>query len=157
MKKQMKSKSEVEALSRLMELCGRSEKSAFEVSQKIKQWGLESKSDSIIEKLKKEKFIDDTRFAKAFSHDKILINKWGKIKIHYLLRSHQIPKDIIDGAISQIHEETYTKMVEEEMTKKNQSLKISNRFKRKARLYAFGNQRGYESELLNQFFEKEGF
>ena len=156
MKSRQKKISETEALSRLMELCSRSEKSSFEIRQKLKQWGLESKADSIITKLKKENFIDDTRFVKAFSHDKFLVNKWGKIKIKYLLRSHRIPECIIDEGISYIDEDEYLKMIEEEMAKKNKSLKISNRFKRKTKLYAFGSQRGYESEFIQAFFNKEG-
>ena len=156
MRKQNKIISEAEALSRLMELCARSEKSSFEVSQKLIQWGLESKATSIIKTLRKEKFINDARFVKAFSNDKMLINKWGKIKIKFMLRSHQIPENIIDEGISQIPEERYVKMIEEELTKKNQSLKISNRYKRKTKLYAFGSQRGYESSVINNFFDKEG-
>ncbi len=155
MNKQKKIISEAEALSRLMKLCSKSEKSVFEIKQKLKQWGLDSKIDLIITKLKSEKFIDDLRFAKAFSNDKFLFNKWGKIKIKYLLNRHQISGNIIDEALSQINEEDYSKMVEEEMTKKNQSLKISNLFKRKARLYSFGSQRGYESDLINRFLNKE--
>lgn len=153
MKKQY---SEAEALSRLMELCAQSEKSAYEIKQKLKQWNLESKSDDFIEKLKAENFINESRFVKAFSHDKILINKWGKIKIKYMLRGHQINENIINDGLSEIDEKEYTKMLGEEMHKKNKSLKISNRYQRKAKLYAFGSQRGYESELLNQFFDKEG-
>ena len=150
-----KQKSEAEAFSQLMALCSQSEKSAYEIRQKLKQWGLESKSDAIIEKLKKENFINELRFVKAFSHDKILINKWGKIKIKYMLRGKQIHENIIEDGLSQIDEEEYTKMVEEEMYRKNKSLKISNRYQRKAKLYAFGSQRGYESALLSHFFDKE--
>lgn len=156
MNKFKKTGSEAKALSRLMELCSRSEKSAFEIRQKLKQWGLDSKTDSIITKLKSEKFIDDLRFALAFSHDKFRINKWGKIKIRYQLQSHQIPDNKIYEALSQIDDEEYLRMIVEEMAKKNQSLKISDRFQRKARLYAFGNQRGYESEFMQRFFDKEG-
>ena len=148
--------SEKEALSRLMDLCSKSEKSSFEIKQKLKQWGLDSKIESIITKLKSEKFIDDLRFVKAFSNDKFLINKWGKIKIRYILQGHQISGNIIDEALSQIDQEKYSEIVEEEMTKKNQSLRISNRLKRKAKLYAFGTQRGYEAELIQEFLHKNG-
>ncbi|MGD2035559.1 MAG: regulatory protein RecX [Bacteroidales bacterium] len=145
-------KSEKEALVNLTELCSRSERSSFEVRQKLIQWGLESKADRIIETLKKEKFIDDVRFAKAFTNDKIKINKWGRIKIRYLLSKYNIPEQIIEEGIASVDEEAYRDMVEDELDKKNRSLKIPDRFKRKARLYAFGNQRGYEPEMMYRFF-----
>ena len=145
-----------EATLRLMNLCSQKEKSSFEIRQKLKSWELDNEVEKIIEKLISEKFINDHRFAKAFSHDKFLINKWGKIKIKYSLRSFNIPDNLIDESLSYISDEEYSKMIQEEMTKKNKSLKVSNHFKRKARLYAFGNQRGYEPELIQHFCEQNG-
>ena len=72
--------SKKEALLRLMKLCSRSEKSTYEIKMKLKNWGLETHAKEIIDQLQKENFLDDSRYARAFVHDKILLNKWGRIK-----------------------------------------------------------------------------
>ncbi len=153
--KEKKSVTEVEALNRLMQLCSHSEKSSFEVRKKLKEWGLEGKADNILKKLINDKFIDDTRYAAAFVHDKIRINKWGKIKVNYLLKGQQLKHNDIDQALNSIDNEEYREMVFEELQRKRKSIKTSSFLQMKSKLYAFGAQRGYESDLIHRYFESE--
>ena len=48
-------------------------------------------------------------------------------------------------------------MIVEELEKKLKSLRTTNNFERKSKLYAFGNQRGYEPEIMNRYFDSKGF
>ncbi len=144
---------ESNALNRLMELCSRSEKSSYDIRKKLKEWGLEDKIDAILKKLVKEKFIDNSRFALAFAHDKILINKWGKIKVEYLLKKQQIQRADIAHAFGAINDNEYREMIFMEMQKKKVSLKDSSCMLIKSKLYAFGVQRGYEPDLIRAFVE----
>lgn len=157
MKKKSSNISTDSALKQLMEICSRAEKSPFDIEKKLKDWGLESDSEYILRVLQKERFLDSKRFALAFARDKMKFNKWGKTKIRYMLSGHKIPSDIIEYAISQIDEAEYSDMVSEEMNKKMKSLKIKNPYQKKAKLYAFGNQRGYEADKLHRFFNEKGF
>jgi regulatory protein len=141
------------ALVRLMELCSRSEKSSFDILNKLKEWGLENKAESILKKLKKENYIDDTRYATAFVHDKILFNKWGKIKVSYLLKRQGMHQTDIDLALEAINDNEYQGMIFSEMQKKKVSLKSSSSLLMKSKLYNFAAQRGYEPELIRTFFE----
>lgn len=155
MKLSAKKISKAEALLRLQNLCSRTEKSEFEIRKKLLGWGLEKESEMIIAQLKNDNFLNPMRFARAFVHDKITINKWGKIKVRYQLRAHQIDDDIIEKALDEYDEEIYTDMVNSELQKKRKSIKEKNHFRIRAKLLSFGNQRGYEASLINQFFRNE--
>ena len=156
MNKPIRKIDEKQALNRLMEICSKAEKSPAEIEKKISDWGLNSHRESLLEKLREENFINPERFALAFSRDKVKLNKWGKIKIRYALRGHLIEPDTIDHALNQIDDEIYEEMIREELKKKHKSLKNKNPFQVKSKLYAFGSQRGYESDLINRYFRSEG-
>ena len=129
------------ALIQLMKECSRSEKSPFDIEKKLKSWGLEQHADDIIEKLRMEKFLDEKRFTKAFIHDKIWINKWGRIKIRFLLLQHKIPL------------KSYKQLVWNELAKKKLSLKNMKPLQVKSKLFSFGYQRGYETDQIREFYE----
>jgi regulatory protein len=148
--------SQQEALARLMDTCSRAEKSPFEIEKKLVQWGLEAHTSTIIDRLKKERFLDEERFAKAFARDKSKLNKWGKIKIRFALNAHKISSEDIKNALEQIEPEFYSRMIDDELNKKLKSLKTKNMWERKAKLYAFGNQRGYETEEINRYLSEKG-
>jgi regulatory protein len=139
------------ALNRLKELCSKSEKSEQEISKKLTDWGLESKKENIISILKKENYLNNTRFAHAFAVDKLRFNKWGKYKIKMLLRSKEIIDTIISDALSVIDDQEYRQIIFSELLKKKKSLKERDSYKLKSKIYSFGIQRGYESELINEF------
>jgi regulatory protein len=141
------------AIDRLMQLCSRAEKSSYDIRKKLKEWGLVSKADQIIKQLTFEKYIDDGRYAKAYAHDKILMNKWGKIKVKYSLKCMQISDEDIDFAFDQIDDEAYSNMVFTELLKKKNTLKKVTLFQLKSKLFSFGTQRGYEPELIHRFTE----
>jgi regulatory protein len=142
-----------EALNRLMYLCSRTEKSSYDIRKKLAEWQLDEEADKIIHLLSKENFIDDSRYARAFAVDKVRLNKWGIIKVRYLLKVRQIASSDIEKAIGLINYEEYRKLVFTELSMKKSTLKIKDPYKLKTKLYAFGNQRGYESNLINEFIE----
>ena len=142
------------AVSRLMQLCSRSEKSAYEVRRKLIEWGLEPQADRIIKRLTEEKYIDDARFAAAFVHDKIFINKWGKIKVKYMLKRLQISDTDIENALIALDEEAYRIMIFDELRKKQDTLKKYPLARVTSKLFSFGLQRGYETDIIRRFNEK---
>jgi regulatory protein len=144
-----------EALNRLMRDCSQTEKSASWVKKKLTSWGMEHYSEEIIKKLRSENFIDDARYVKAFIHDKIVFNKWGKIKIRFLLSSERVPDAIIKEHLSEVDEEEYRKMIFDELEKKKSSLKKLPVNKIKMKLLSFGSQRGYEIDLIYRFLNEE--
>lgn len=144
-----------EALAHMQRICSEGEKCSHDIEEKLIKKGLSEKYISlIINRLKEEKFIDDSRFTRFFVRDKLRLNKWGRIKISYALRNKKISPDICESALQSINNEEYKEILREEMSKKNRSMKESNMYKRKGKLYQFAAQRGFESDLIYQLISE---
>jgi regulatory protein len=143
------------AISRLMQLCSRTEKSTCEIRKILARWGLEQEADRIIKHLSDEKYIDDSRFATAFVHDKIFINKWGRMKVKYLLKQQQISESVIVSVLNAVDPAAYRSMIFNELTKKKNMLKKYPTSQITLKLFRFGSQRGYELDLIHRFTEKK--
>ena len=69
MKKEM---TEQEAYLQLAALCAQAEHCKQEMRDKMKRWGLdETVQERVVNRLVKERFVDDERYARAFVYDKI--------------------------------------------------------------------------------------
>ena len=100
-----KSLSPQEALHKAAAYCSSGEQCCYDISEKLKKWGIEdSEASKIIEYLIKQRFIDEARYAKGFTNDKFRFNKWGRTKIAYALRLKKIPETLIDEALYNINE-----------------------------------------------------
>jgi regulatory protein len=137
------------ALQRAAALCSRQEQCSSHIMEKLKSWNVsETDTEQIIALLQKEKFLDDSRYATFFVRDKFRFNSWGKIKLTVMLRQKEIPKPIIEEALSQIDLKDYYQTCMRLISVKSASLKESNQFKRKGKLFRFAAQRGFESDLI---------
>lgn len=85
-----------------------SEHCAEDVRLKLRQWGASSSDEqTIIEHLTKHGFINHSRYANAFVHDKLRFQNWGRVKIAYALRTKRIEDSVIDEALRSIDEQDY--------------------------------------------------
>ena len=138
-----------EALTRLQKICSLQEKCISDIRRKLNEWGIPAKeSQEIIEKLKKDKFIDEERYAICFVRDKYKINKWGREKIKYALIQKSIPEEIIKSALSEIRSDIYNDTLKELLTKKKKEIKSKNIYEIKGKLIRFGTQKGYNFEIV---------
>lgn len=135
-------------------LCSRAEKCSSDIFQKIIGWGAdENLANEVLQKLKEEKFIDDTRYASFFVKDKFRFNKWGKIKIAYMLKQKGISGTIISEALSEIDEEEYLSVLKKLLTEKSAKTKAVNQYDKKAKLVRFAASKGFESDLIMSMIE----
>jgi len=143
-------------LGRMQNICSKAEKCTLDIQQKLRNYNLgEEDGQWIIQKLKEDKFIDESRFAGFYVKDKFRFNKWGRIKISHSLRMKGIEENIISGAIEeQINEDDYLEVLKELLISKNKSLKEKDSYLRKGKLVRFATQRGFEPELV--FVRLEG-
>lgn len=87
---------------RLVGLCARSEQCEADLRGKIMRAGLRKEdADGIIDFLRRERFIDDFRFARAFARDKTRFAAWGPAKIRAALMAKRIPSDCIREALAE--------------------------------------------------------
>lgn len=145
--------SEKEILEKLRYLCGRSEKCAHDIFEKLRSWGFDGNSTTIIETLTKEGFINEERYAFSVTNDKIKFSKWGKLKVRYFLKGKGISEEIIGRALDAI-DDSYEDLILKELGKKNKSIKETDKLRRKQKLLSFAFQRGYDSDLVYKIVDK---
>jgi regulatory protein len=144
------------ALKRAAALCSKQEQCSSHIREKLKTWNVsDDDAEKIIELLKKEKFLDDQRYATFYVRDKFRFNGWGKIKMAVMLRQKGIPDVIIDEALNQIDQERYFQLCRKLISDKSATLKETNLFKRKGKLFRFAAQRGFESDLIHRILNME--
>jgi regulatory protein len=137
------------ALNKAMALCSHREFCSADLNGKLESWGVGNiDTEKIINILKKENFINESRYANAFVRDKFTYNKWGKIKIAAHLKIKKIPTDIIKMSLDSIDNEIYTKCIKELITNHRRAVKAKNQYDLKAKLLRYGLSKGFESSIL---------
>lgn len=137
------------ALYRAAALCSKCEQAEHDIRIKLKSWGISPyDTDKIIQRLIDEKYIDEERYALAFTRDKFRFNGWGRIKIAYNLRLKHISQQAIDNAIAEIEEEDYIQSLEHILLSKLSTLKNKEPLQLKASLLRFASSRGFEPALI---------
>ena len=157
--RQKKEISKKEALIKAKNLCAEKEKCKSEIKQKLFDWKLPIKDhEEVIEQLINNKFIDEQRYALYFAKDKFTYNKWGKIKIEFILKQKQIPTDFIKHALEEIPENDYANLLKTELIKKLNTLKDTDEYTIKSKLVRFASSRGFESgkifDIVSEIIEK---
>jgi regulatory protein len=143
------------ALTKARDICSRQEQCKQDILFKLSKWDVsESDSEQILRILEQEGFIDHIRYATSFISDKLRFNKWGKIKIRWMLRQKEIPEDIIERAISTIDEDEYINLLTAELRKKMKSLTPRDKRDLKGKLLQFASQRGFEYEIIYKVMNK---
>ncbi|MDR2651040.1 MAG: recombination regulator RecX [Prevotellaceae bacterium] len=144
-----------EALMRLQKLCSVCEKSVYDVRQKLIEYKIEAtKIAEIIQKLQVAGFVDDCRFACSFARTKHKVSKWGKQKIEYQLRAKQISESIIAKALNEISDDSYSKTITAELTKKLKTTKANSQSELVAKLMKFALSRGYDYSASYEIIKK---
>lgn len=109
--------------------------------------------ESIINNLVKEGFIDDSRYARAFVHDKVRFAKWGRVKIAQALWQKRIPKDITDAALESIEDDEYLAALKDVVKAKFRTVKGATEYERKMKTMRSVCSRGYEPALVRKVLD----
>jgi len=138
-----------QALKRAESFCAYQERSQQEVRDKLYDWGqYPADVENIIVDLISENFLNEERFAQAYTSGKFKIKKWGKVKIANGLKFKRIPPRLIKEALNTIDPEEYHLTIREVIDKKARLLKESNPYKRKMMLAQYVASRGFEKDLI---------
>lgn len=137
-----------QALTKVMAMCSQSERCRFDIVAKLRQWELsEDEIAEAIDYLVKEHFLDEERFVRFYVNDKLRFNKWGKVKLSFMLRQKQIPENIIRESLDQINDDLYMKTLRNLLVSKVKSIKGASDYERKGKLAVFAQSHGFEAEL----------
>lgn len=144
-------------LTRIMTYCAQAEHCTQDVIQKLVAWEVpEEDMDGIVEKLRSEKYLDDTRFAQSFVNDKWKLDQWGRAKIRNGLFQKGISEPLIQSALDTIDQDAYISIMENLLEKKRTTIRKEPVISQMKKLLAFGASRGFEEELIWQWLEKVG-
>ena len=111
------------ARTKLMALCSRREISSGQARTKLLQW-LETDTsgvEKVIAELVREKYIDDSRFARAYTRDKLRFSKWGPEKILRGLGDAGVERSIAEEAVN-FEEKLSLEVLSELLSKKRKEL-----------------------------------
>ncbi|MGI4803571.1 MAG: regulatory protein RecX [Janthinobacterium lividum] len=134
--------------------CAYQERSQQEVRQKLFDLGLYPRDvEQIISELISNNFLNEERFAIAYTLGKFRIKGWGKIKIKQALKLKRVPDTLIKKALMQIDLSDYLIKLKQILEKKAAVLKEKESYKRQYQLktYAFG--KGYEGNLVAEILK----
>ena len=118
------------AKARLTAECSRREISSGQARQMLIRWlskdspltdRQEKEIEETISSLKKDKYIDDARFAKAFTRDKLRFSKWGPEKILRGLSEAGVEQSIAEEAVRE-QEDLALQVLTDLLSKKRQDL-----------------------------------
>lgn len=137
------------ALQKAQNYCAYRERCQQEVRTKLYEWGLYPKEvEQIITKLISENFINEERFAKAFTSGKLRIKNWGRNKIKMMLKQLAVSDYSIKKALQEIDEDEYNVILIKVIDKKARIVKEKNEYKRKNKIAAYAMGKGFEGELV---------
>ena len=109
--------------------------------------------ERIIKHLLKEGYIDESRYARAFVHDKVRFAKWGRVKIAQALWQKRIPQDISDAALESIDDDEYMTALKDVVKAKYRTVKGSTEYERKMKTMRSVCSRGYEPPLVRNVLD----
>ena len=140
----------LEAKSKLEYLCAYQERCSSELEKKMFDWGFNQEDTSqLISHLIANNYLNEERFADAFTSGKVNIKKWGRIKIQQQLKQKRISDYSIRKSLSMIDEVVYLKNLQSLALKKWKTLsKERDSYSKKVKVYRFLSSKGYETDLL---------
>ena len=136
-------------LSKSQNLCSKQEKCCSEIREKLVNWGAHNyQIEKILKELQVHKFIDEERYANAFTQQKFKINKWGRRKIYFALNHKMIPGELINNALDKISQEDYTDILRDLLERKKNTVKAKNQYDLRAKLQTYAMGKGFEPDLI---------
>lgn len=129
--------------------CAYQERCSSEVLRKLRILGAnEEQQKLVLQMLKDEGFVDDTRFAHTYAQGKYKNNQWGRTKIFLELMRRGIPSQVNQKAIDSIDEEDYLNVLQNLIEKKMHALKQKNAANSKEKTAYYCTGKGFEPDIV---------
>lgn len=152
----MKQKTEQEAYLTLAALCAQAEHCQHEMLEKMRHWELSAEAQArVMERLVKERYVDDERYARAFVKDKVRYNKWGRRKVEQALWQKHIDEDIRQRALDEVDDEEYLTVLRPLLQQKRKSTKAQSDYELNQKLVRFALSRGFTFDIIRQCIDVE--
>ena len=124
----------------------------------MRKWEVEeSDCERIMEYLRKAKFVDDERYARAFVKDKIKYNKWGRRKVEQGLWAKHIAEDIRQRVLDEVDESQYKSVLTDLLKSKRRSIKAANDYEMNRKLIKFALSRGFDYSIVRHCIDCDDY
>lgn len=135
-------------LDRGQRYCATAERCPADVEQLFYRLGAtREQTDEVIGILTVQQYIDTARYCRAFVHDKVAFQGWGRMKVQAGLRAKRLPEADIQEAVSHIDDDAYAANI--------RKLIRSKRGQDRQKVMRFMLQRGYTFDDLRQYADYE--
>ena len=149
-------KSEKEAYLTLAALCAQAEHCQWEMLEKMRRWEVPEETQArVMQRLVKERYVDDERYAQAFVKDKIRYNKWGRRKVDQALWQKHIDEDIRKRVLDEVDDDEYLKVLRPLLKQKRKSTKANSDYELNQKLMRFAMGRGFTFDIIRQCIDVE--
>lgn len=142
--------SKLQAREKIEHYCAYQERSQKEVRNKLYEIGLKNSAEveEIISDLIQNNFLNEERFALAYTRGKFRMKQWGRMKIKQGLKLKGITGRLLKIALSSIDEEQYIQTLALILEKKNEKISEKDPYKRRYKLSQYGMLRGFEPDII---------
>lgn len=146
--KDRKKMTQEEMLVKMAGLCAGAEQCTSDIYGKVIKKGFSNEvADRIVGYLVQNKYIDDSRYARAYAADKVKFAGWGRGKIRMMLKAKRIPESVVTQGLEYIDDKDYEEVLNKVLAAKARSLDLAD-VKDRQKLYRHLASRGFESALI---------
>ena len=148
--RERKTKSTEQALQSLMHLCARGERSTGDAMRLMRTWGVpEGERSAVVERLVAQRYIDNRRYAEAYTREKSNLAGWGPKKIALQLRLKGIESHIINETLRELDDDTRRTHLDERLRRKLRTTKANTNFELRGKLLRYALSLGYDYDMAH--------
>lgn len=107
--------------------------------------------ERVVNQLKKEGYINDYKFIKAYINDKVNFTNFGPFKIKQEIKNYNVSEEIVEDMISKIDNNIWQQKLEKGIKK---ILSLNKKYTGnvlKQRIYQYFLNLGYNNEMINNY------
>ncbi len=142
---------EQQVLSKLTALCSGAEHCSYEMTEKMRRWEIDEETQArVMEYLTREKYVDDSRFCRAFIREKMRFNKWGRRKIELAFLQKHIDRKMSAEALDEVDSSEYIAILRPMLRQKERSVKANSEYEKNMKLIKFAMSRGFTFDIIKE-------
>ena len=154
--RERKPKTAQQALQSLMRLCARSEKSTGDALRLMRTWGVpEAEQRGVLDKLLTNRYIDNRRYAEAYTREKSNLAGWGERKIAMQLRLKGVERETISAVLAELMtDDGKQERLRDKLERKLRSIKATNDYELRGKLLRYALGLGYDYDVAIDVVEE---
>ena len=154
--RERKTKTAQQALQSLMRLCSRSEKSTGDALRLMRTWGVpEAEQRGVLDKLIADRYIDNRRYAEAYTREKSQLAGWGERKIAMQLRLKGVERETISEVLAELMEDdSRVERLRDKLQRKLRTVKAANDYELRGKLLRYALGLGYDYDIASEVVDE---